>query len=183
MAHPIVQQAVQQGTQIIQQQGQQLQQAGEHLALLTQENQQLKAANDLKAQENSIKEFEAQTDRIRAVSEAPNPVLGNYRFTGCLPHGRILPEKSIRIKSHDFQGVSTRQRSYSSPVQDFRTYIVNDRSVSDFTEFAALEAFLASSTLQRVRMHNVIARQMWEAYASALKRKVQLQRAEHLSAV
>lgn len=78
--------------------------------------------------------------------------------------------------------LATRQRSYSSAVHDFRTYIVNDPSVPDFTEFAALAAFLANSTSQRVRIHNVIARQMWDGYASALKRKSQLHRDEQLSA-
>jgi hypothetical protein len=72
--------------------------------------------------------------------------------------------------------LAARQRSYSTPVQDFRDYIVSDSSVPDFTEFAALHAFLASSTSQRVRMHNVIARQMWEAYVSALNRKGRLRK-------
>lgn len=74
--------------------------------------------------------------------------------------------------------LAARQRSYSAPVHDFRTYIVNDPSVPDFTEFAALEAFLANATSPRVRMHNVIARQMWEGYASALKRKDQLRKGQ-----
>jgi hypothetical protein len=77
---------------------------------------------------------------------------------------------------------AARQRSYSSPVQDFRTYIVTDPCIPDFTDFAALQAFLANSTSQRVRMHNVIARQMWDAYAVALKRKGQLRKDDQLSA-
>jgi hypothetical protein len=78
--------------------------------------------------------------------------------------------------------LAARQRSYSSPVHDFRTFIVHDPSVPDFTEFAALEAFLATATSQRVRIHNVIARQMWEAYASALKRKGRLRKGQLIAA-
>jgi hypothetical protein len=64
-----------------------------------------------------------------------------------------------------------RQRSYSMPVQDFRTYIITDPSVPDFTERAALETFLRSAPSLRVQIHNVIAGQAWSAYESALRRQ------------
>lgn len=73
MQHPAVQQLVQQGQQVIQQQGQQVQQLSQQLQQAEQALAQAKAANDLKAQELQIKQFEAQTDRLRAVSEASQP--------------------------------------------------------------------------------------------------------------
>jgi hypothetical protein len=67
--------------------------------------------------------------------------------------------------------LASRQRSFSRPVHDFRTYIMTDPSVPDFTERAALETFLKSAPSLSVRIHNVIAGQAWSAYESALKRE------------
>lgn len=73
MAHPAVQQMMQQGQQVIQQQGQALQETGQKLQQTEQALAQAKAANALKARELDIKEFEAQTARIDAVSRASQP--------------------------------------------------------------------------------------------------------------
>jgi hypothetical protein len=67
--------------------------------------------------------------------------------------------------------LASRQRSFSRPVHDFRTYITTDPSVPDFTERAELEAFLANSPSLKVRVHNVIAGQAWNTYRLALKRQ------------
>lgn len=70
MQHPQVQAIMQQGQQVIQQQGQALQQTQQQLAATEQALAQAKTANGLKDRELTIKAYEAQTDRLRAVGEA-----------------------------------------------------------------------------------------------------------------
>lgn len=79
--------------------------------------------------------------------------------------------------------LASRPRTFCAPARDFRIYITSDPSVPDFTERLSLETFLASSKSARVRMHNVIATQIWNAYATALKRDCgQLQKSTQLDA-
>lgn len=83
MAHPAVQQMMQQGKQIIDQQGQALQDQGAKLQDLTfrlqqsEVNLQIQKANtDIKSREAYIKGFQAQTDRIEALKPEPLRAVG-----------------------------------------------------------------------------------------------------------
>lgn len=78
LAHPAVQQMMQQGKQIIDQQGQKLQEQGAQVQDMTFKLQQAqlqlqltKQANDIKEREAFIKGFQAQTDRLVALKPEP----------------------------------------------------------------------------------------------------------------
>jgi hypothetical protein len=64
--------------------------------------------------------------------------------------------------------MAARKRSFQSPFEDFRTYIISDPLVPDFTERGALEMFLKKSSSVKIRLHSVVADQAWQAYEAKL---------------